>query len=164
MWQIWLIASGVFFIIEMFTIGFLIFWLGIGALLAMVVSCFTTSIIIQTATFVISSALLIFATRPLVNKIVKKDATPTNDYSLVGKKAIVIEEIDWTSGKGQIKCEGEIWSAKTKEQPISLIIFLKALLHTPAIGAKTTLFFISIFPILNIKSPLVSILTQNSQN
>ena len=82
----------------------------------MIVSFFTSSIIIQTSVFVISSGLLIFATRPLVNKITKKDVTPTNVYSVVGKKAIVIEDIDWSTGKGQIKCDGEVWSAKTDEQ------------------------------------------------
>ena len=116
MWQIWLIASGIFFIIEIFTVGFLIFWLGVAALIAMVVSLFIDNIIIQTTVFVISSGLLILATRPLVNKIARKDTIPTNVYSLVGKKGIVIEDIDWAKGTGQIKTEGEIWSAKTKEQ------------------------------------------------
>ena len=116
MWQIWLLASGVFFIIEMFTFGFLIFWLGVGSLLAMLVSFITNSIIIQTTVFVISSVLLIFATKPLVNKITKKDAVPTNVYSIVGKTAIVIEDIDWSSGTGLVKIGGEVWSAKTKEQ------------------------------------------------
>ena len=116
MWQIWLLASGIFIIIEIFTIGFLIFWLAIGSLLAMLVSFFTDSIIIQTAVFVISSTLLIFATKPLVDKFAKKDKTPTNVYSIIGKKAIVIKDIDWSTGKGQIKLEGEVWSAKTKEQ------------------------------------------------
>ena len=116
MWQIWLIACGVFFVIEIFTVGFLIFWLGVAALLAMLISFFTNSIILQTSVFVIASALLIFATRPLVNKIQKKDATPTNVYSLVGKKGIVVEDINWANGTGQVKVEGDIWSAKTKEQ------------------------------------------------
>ena len=115
MWQIWLIASGVFFILEIFTVGFLVFWLGVAALLAMLISFLTDSIIIQTTVFVISSALLIFATRPLVNKITKKDTVPTNVYSIVGKRGIVIEDIDWATGKGQIKSEGEVWSAKTNE-------------------------------------------------
>lgn len=115
MWQIWLIAAGIFFIGEIFTAGFLIFWLGFGALLAMLVSFFTSNIIIQMTVFVLSSGLLIFATKPLVNKIAKKDIIPTNVYSVVGKKAIVTEEINWTTGKGQIKSEGEIWSAKSTE-------------------------------------------------
>ena len=116
MWQMWLIASGVFFIIEIFTVGFLIFWLGIGALFAMLISFLTNNIIIQTTVFVISSGLLIFTTKPLVNKITKKEVIPTNVYSIVGKKGIVIEDIDWSTGTGQIKSEGEVWSAKTNEQ------------------------------------------------
>ena len=116
MWQIWLITSGIFFICEIITVGFLVFWLGVGALIAMLVSFFTSNIIIQMSVFVISSGLLIFATRPLVNKISKKDVVPTNVYSLIGKKAIVTEEINWVTGKGLIKFEGEVWSAKSKEQ------------------------------------------------
>ena len=116
MWQIWLIASGIFFICEIITVGFLVFWLGVGALIAMLVSFFTSNIIIQMSVFVISSGLLILLTRPLVNKISKKDVVPTNVYSLIGKKAVVTEDIDWVTGKGQIKFEGEIWCAKSKEQ------------------------------------------------
>ena len=116
MWQIWLIASGIFFIIEIFTVGFFVFWLGVAALIAMVSSFFIDNVIFQASVFVISSGLLILATRPLVNKIAKKDTIPTNVYSLVEKKGIVIEDIDWAKGTGQIKIEGEIWSAKTKEQ------------------------------------------------
>ena len=116
MWQIWLIASGIFFICEIITVGFLVFWLGVGALIAMLVSFFTSNIIIQMSVFVISSGLLILLTRPLVNRISKKDVVPTNVYSLIGKKAVVTEDIDWVTGKGQIKFEGEVWSAKSKEQ------------------------------------------------
>ena len=117
MWQIWLIAAGVFLILEMFTMGFLVFWLGIGSLLAMLVSFIApSSIILQTAVFVLSSGILIFATKPFVKKFTEKDTTKTNVFSLVGKKAIVIEDIDWVTGSGQIKLNGEVWSAKTKEQ------------------------------------------------
>lgn len=116
MWQFWLLASGVFLIIEIFTIGFLVFWLAIGSLVAMVTSFFIQSILIQTTVFVISSTILIFATRPLVNKILKKDSVHTNVYSIIGKEAIVTEEINWNNNSGQIKCGSEIWSAKTDEQ------------------------------------------------
>ena len=117
MWHFWLIAAGIFLIVEIATIGFLIFWLSIGALLAMVVSFFTSNIIIQTSVFVISSTALIFATRPFVNKI-SKQKIPTNVDSLEGKKAIVTQEIDTTKGVGQIKLCGELWSAKTENSTI----------------------------------------------
>jgi len=115
-WQFWLIAAGIFLVGEIITVGFLIFWLAIAALITMVVSFFTSSMLIQTAVFVISSCLLILATKPFVNKFAKQDTVPTNVYSIIGKTAIVIEDINWQEGKGQIKCEGEIWSAKTNEQ------------------------------------------------
>jgi len=116
MWQIWLIAAGVFLVLEIFTMGFLVFWLSVGCLLAMLTSLVIDSIIVQTAVFVISSGLLIFATKPLVKKFAEQDNTKTNVYSIAGKKAIVTEDINWATGSGQIKFEGQIWSAKTGEQ------------------------------------------------
>lgn len=118
MWQLWLIISGVFFIIEMITVGFLVFWFGIGALLAMVVSIFTSNIIIQTTVFIISSTLLLFLTKPLVKKISHKDKTLTNAYSIIGKKGIVIREINSQNGIGQIKVGTEIWTAKSNTDDI----------------------------------------------
>ena len=66
MWYIWLILAGVFLIIEIMTVGFLIFWLSIGSLFAMITSLFTDNIVIQTTVFVISSTILIFVTKPFV--------------------------------------------------------------------------------------------------
>lgn len=112
MWQIWLIIAGICFIIEIMTVGFLIFWFAIGALLAMVVSLFTDIIIIQTSVFVISSTILIFATKPFVKKFVNnKNAIQTNVYSTVGKTGIVTKDIDSIQSLGQVKVGGEVWSA-----------------------------------------------------
>lgn len=115
MWLVWLIFAGIFFIGEMITTGFLIFWLGVGAIVALIVSLFTSNLFIQTVAFVISSILLILSTKPLTDKLSKKDTVPTNVYTLKGKKGIVIEEINPTDGKGQIKVGGEIWSALCDE-------------------------------------------------
>ncbi len=111
MWLFWLIAAGIFFIGEILTVGFLIFWLGIGALIALVVSIFTSNIFIQTAAFVFSSITLILCTKSFADKFTKKDSVPTNVYTLNGKTATVIEEINVEDGKGQIKVGGEVWSA-----------------------------------------------------
>lgn len=111
MWIFWLVATGIFFIAEMLTTGFLIFWLGVGSLIALCASFLTSNLIIQTAAFVVSSIILILSTKPLTDKFSKKDSVPTNVYTLNGKKGIVIEEINPTQGKGQIKVGGEVWSA-----------------------------------------------------
>ena len=52
----------------------------------------------------------------LMNYRIHRDMLDVQVYSLIGKKAIVTESIDCTTGKGQIKFEGEVWSAKSKEQ------------------------------------------------
>lgn len=118
MWQIWLIIAILFFILEMMGPGFLLFWVGVGALITMVVSIFVDSIAIQIGVFAISSIALLFCTRPFVNKFAKTDNTVTNAKSIIGKKGIVTKEINNISGTGQIKIGGEPWSAKSSNEDI----------------------------------------------
>lgn len=119
MWQIWLIISGLFFIGEIATVGFLVFWFAIGSLVAMIVSIFVPdAIILQTSIFLISSSLLILFTKPLVDKYVTKKTVPTNVNTLIGKKAIVVTNINSLEATGQVKVNGEIWSAKAETEEI----------------------------------------------
>lgn len=111
MWQYWLIAAGIFFVGEMFTAGFLIFWLGIAALITMVVSFFVSNLIVQMTVFIIASVVLIFATKPFVKKFVHVKETKTNAFSIIGKRALVIKNIDSVNENGQIKVNGETWTA-----------------------------------------------------
>ena len=119
MWYVWLILAGIFVIAEIATVGFLIFWLSLGSLCAMITSFFTDNLIIQTAVFVVTSALFILCTRPLAKKLGKTDNNlTTNAFSIIGKKAIVVKEINPTLGVGQIKVEGQVWSAKSNGEEI----------------------------------------------
>ena len=115
MWILWLIAAGIFFVAEIFTAGFLIFWLGVAALVSMVISFFIDNVIIQGTVFVILSGILMFLTRPLVDRFITKpdDKVATNAYSIIGKRGIVTKEINEISGTGQIKVGTEVWSAKS---------------------------------------------------
>lgn len=116
MWQIWLIFAGVFIIIEFFTAGFLVFWFSIGSLFAMITSFFTDNLIIQTSVFVISSTLLIFTTKPFVEKFAKIENTiKTNVYSNVGRTGIVTKTIDSELSSGQVKIGGETWTAISQD-------------------------------------------------
>ena len=118
MWQVWLIIAGIFFIGEIATVGFLIFWFGIGSLFAMIASFFTDNVIIQTTIFVISSTILIFATKPFVKKFVDVKKTNTNAFSIIGKNALVIKEINPIQSQGQIKINGETWSAESDNNEV----------------------------------------------
>lgn len=116
MWYIWLIIAGVFIILEIATMGFLVFWFAIGALAAMVISFFVESILFQSIIFVIISTILLFATKPFVNKVMPKDSyIKTNSYSLEGKIGKVTIDIEPIEGKGQVKVSGEAWSAKSAD-------------------------------------------------
>ncbi len=111
MWHYWLIVAGIFFVIEIFTAGFLVFWLGIAALIAMIVSFFIPNITIQMVVFIIFSIILLLATKPLIKKFMNVKETKTNAFSIIGKKALVIKNIDSINKSGQIKVNGEVWSA-----------------------------------------------------
>lgn len=119
MWYIWLIMAGIFLIVEIMTVGFLIFWLSIGSLFAMVTSFFTDNLFIQTAMFVVASTLLIFATKPFVKKFATvKNPIKTNVYSSIGKVGIVTEDINNLKSVGQIKLGGEVWSATSIDNSV----------------------------------------------
>lgn len=115
-WQIWLIIAGICLIIEIATVGFLVFWFAVAALITCLLSLFIHNVIIQTAIFVVLSALLIFLTRPFANKIGKKDKVVTNSNSLIGKEGTVLKDITFNSATlGQVKVNGDVWSAVTEE-------------------------------------------------
>jgi membrane protein implicated in regulation of membrane protease activity len=115
MWQIWLICAGILGILEIVTTGFLVIWVAGGCLIASLVSVFTDNLTIQLATVVIFSTIFILFTRPLVKKLFKIDdiGIKTNSDSLIGKEGLVIETIDNVLGKGQIKVDGQVWTART---------------------------------------------------
>lgn len=116
MWKFWLVICGICLAIEAVTVGFLVFWFAVGAILALCASFITDNIVIQSAIFLISSTALMFLTKPVVDKYMKKTKqTSTNAFSIIGKEALVIEDIDTINGKGQIKIGGEVWSAKSDD-------------------------------------------------
>ena len=63
---------------------------------------------------------IIIFTKPVVKKFLIKDedTVVTNVYSIIGKKAIVTKDINPTLGVGQIKVEGQDWSAKCDSDAI----------------------------------------------
>lgn len=115
-WIIWLIIAGFFFILEIATEGFLVCWLGVASLVSMGVSLiFPEAILAQIITMSIVSILLILCTRKLAKKMTSKEVPPMNVYTILGKKAIVSQTIDNLKGQGQIKIDGDIWSARNED-------------------------------------------------
>lgn len=113
-WQFWLIVAGICFIIEIITVGFLIFWLAIAALVVALLSLFIHNFIAQSAIFICLSSVLILFTRSFAKKITKSDNAITNTSRLIGKTAIVKKTIS-SNNNGQVKVNGELWTATLPE-------------------------------------------------
>lgn len=118
MWAVWLILCGVFLLIEIFTVSFLMFWPGIGAFFAFIASILDFSFGVQIGVFAISTALMLIFMKPLVSKLFKTKDVPMNSNAIIGKQAIVIKEIDNLNSKGQVKVNGELWSALSVDNSI----------------------------------------------
>lgn len=114
LWAIWLILCGIFLLIEIFNTSFLLIWPGIGSFFAFIASVLNATIEIQIGVFVFSTILMIIFMKPLVKKFFKnEDETKMNNKAIIGKKGIVIKEINPLEENGQVKVAGELWSAIT---------------------------------------------------
>ena len=107
----WLIACGIFMLIEILTSGFLILWLAIGALLAFLVSFLDVPFGIELMVFAVSSSLLIIFMKPILKKFIKINDNPTNKDALIGKTAIVTKEFNNVTHTGQVRVDTETWTA-----------------------------------------------------
>lgn len=117
-WQIWIIAALVLFIVEIFTSGFAIACLSVGCLLAAVGSAFELSLAWQFGFFALGSFLAFIFIRPLVLKLMNKNTNNnnvmTNMDNLIGRKAVVSEKIE-SDGYGRVKIDGDDWKARMED-------------------------------------------------
>lgn len=116
---IWIGFAVIMVVCEAFTSQLVSIWFVLGAVCAAVTCIFTDSIPIQSAVFLVVSLLALILTRPLVNKLKsKKGVVNTNADRLIGKIGTVISDIQDTHTTGQVKVDGEVWSAKSDFAPI----------------------------------------------
>lgn len=111
MTTIWLMLCGLCLIIEIFTVSFLMFFPGVGAFFAFISALLGANVTIQSIVFVVSSALMILFLRPLVTKLFKTKDIAMNSNALIGKSGVVLKDIKGDEKVGQVKVQGEVWSA-----------------------------------------------------
>lgn len=113
----WAAFFVVFVIVEISTFELVSIWLAVGSLGAMFMSIFDLPLWSQLLVFVVASALLIIATRPISKKLLK-EVKPTNSELDIGKTATVIEAINNKTGKGRVNLSGVHWAARTVDNEI----------------------------------------------
>ena len=117
---IWIGFAVLMAVCEAFTSQLVSIWFVLGSVCAAITSIFTDSILLQTSVFLVVTLVSLLVTRPLINKWKqKKGVTSTNADRLIGKIGIVLADIEDIQKVGQVKVEGEIWTAKSQYAPIS---------------------------------------------
>ncbi len=114
-WIVWLIAAVVLGVAEYFTLTLAFGLLAAAALVAAVVAGVGGPVLAQVLAFAITAGVGLLVVRPIARR--QMTHTPLvreGSYALIGKKAVVIEEV--TGMQGLIKVSGEVWSARALDE------------------------------------------------
>ena len=115
-YHILIIAAILAFVVELVT-GYLVAAsIGIGFLLAAIGNYFGATTEWQIYIFSLGVLISFFGIRPFFNKVAySSDDQKTNQHAMIGKVAVVVEEINEGIGTGLVKLDGDVWKAKTIE-------------------------------------------------
>ncbi len=110
---VWLILLILFALVEAATVGLVSVWFAAGALVALLATFFTANIWLQIGLFALVSAVALVLLRPLSKKYVSPKAVATNADRVLGREAVVTEEIDNLTAAGAVKVLGTEWTARS---------------------------------------------------
>ena len=111
----WLIAMIVLLGIEVATLGLTTIWFAGGCLAAFAASLLGAGTAAQILVFFVVSLVLLFVTRPIAVKYFNRERTRTNVDSLIGRTAVVTQDIDNLKGTGAAVVNGQTWTARARE-------------------------------------------------
>lgn len=112
-WAIWILVALAFGAVELATVSFFSSLFGLGALVAAASTLFIANWPLQAVVFIVASVFLVLILRPVLLKSYGKERTLTNVNRLIGQAGCVIIAIDNTQGVGQVKVQGEVWTARS---------------------------------------------------
>lgn len=116
-WHLWVIVALVLVVAEMFNGDFWLVCLGIGALLAAVVSLVLPGIVPGILAFSLGSVAGLVGVRPVLLRYFHRiPGLRTNVEALVGRIGTVTEAIDPGTGRGRVLVEGENWRGVTLDE------------------------------------------------
>ena len=110
----WLVLAAIFIVIELVTLGLTTIWFAGGAFIAAIAALLHANLVIQVILFLVVSIVLLVLTRPIAVKHLDSKTEKTNVDALIGKKAVVLQEINNVMDTGQAKVNGMEWTARAK--------------------------------------------------
>ena len=111
---VWLAVAIVLLVVEIITLGLTTIWFAGGALVACVAAALQADFLVQMMLFLVVSVVMLFFTRPVAMRYMNKNRTKTNSESLVGKEAVVLQEINNLKASGQVQLNGIEWTARAE--------------------------------------------------
>ena len=108
----WLILLIILVAVEIATMGLTTIWFAGGAFVAIIAAAFNAPLYVQITLFLIVSVVLLLFTMPIAMKYFNKDRIRTNAESLIGRQAVVTEEIDNLPATGSVSINGQEWTAR----------------------------------------------------
>ena len=111
----WLIASAVFLLIEILTLGLTSIWFAGGAVVAAIAALFGVPFLVQMLLFIVVTCLLFALTRPVAKRYLNNRVQKTNTDALIGQTALVKETINNMESKGYVQLNGQDWTARSAE-------------------------------------------------
>jgi len=115
---VWLIAMIALFIIEALVPGLVSIWFAVGALAALLSALVKAPLWLQIFWFLAVSIAMLCLTRPFVKKYVNSKVQPTNADVVIGREAVVFEDIDNVSGTGAVNADGKAWTARSEADDV----------------------------------------------
>jgi membrane protein implicated in regulation of membrane protease activity len=114
-WVAWLIAAVALGVAEYFTLTLAFGLLAAAALVAAVVAGIGGPLLAQVLAFAITAGVGLLIVRPIARRqMTRPSLVREGSYALMGKKAVVVEEVSGT--RGLIKLAGEVWSARALDE------------------------------------------------
>lgn len=112
---VWVVLMVVFLVVEAATAGLTCIWFAIGSLAALIAALFDAQLCLQIVWFLVISFVTLYFTRPLVKKYVNSRSQPTNADMVIGKEALVTEDIDNVEATGAVSVGGKVWTARSAD-------------------------------------------------
>ncbi len=124
---VWLGLMVIFIMFEAATTALLTIWFAVGSLAAAITSFITDNVFIQAVVFLVVSIITMLILRPIIGNI-KKKSVPTNADTVIGKLAVVTEDINNIQNTGALYIDGKVWTARSetgeiipKDTPVTII-------------------------------------------
>lgn len=116
----WLIATAVFIIIEIISLGLTSIWFAGGSIFAALASALGFGIEIQFTLFIAVTLILFVFTRPIAQKYINAKVVKTNSDSLIGKTAVITLKVDNLKSEGQAIVNGQEWTARSFDENVTI--------------------------------------------